>query len=198
MGFNKNFDAAFAKISSLLSPYLQKQGQISDYSLDAGKENIAAGTAGIGSLINHYKGLISGSRDEVLSNVDVSGITKSYDQAASNLANFGARGGRSAGQLAGLDFEKASQINKIAQNLRDTAPHELENLYNSLLGLGTGQLNLAAGTNAANLSSVTGVANSALQKAMADAQNKAALIGSIFSAAGGTLGAILGAKLGKG
>jgi hypothetical protein len=189
-----SFDKTYNQIITFLQPYLNKQNQISDAALATGNKNVGAGTEGIDNLIKYYTNFASGSRDDILKNVDLSGITKSYDQAEGNLANFGVRGGRSAGQLAGLNFDKAAQINKIVQALRESAPHELENLYGTLLNLGTGQVNTAIGVNQSNLGAVTNATSMALQKKMADDANRAAMISSIFGAAGGALGAYLGRK----
>jgi hypothetical protein len=184
----------YAAFTAQLQPYLEQQKKISQNAFESGTSDIGSGREGINKIIDYYNNFLNGSREDILKNVDSSAVTASYDQAAGNLANFGVRGGRSAGQLAGLEFDKASALNKIVQDVRNKAPEELANLYNMLMGLGQNELATSLGASGANINSLFSIQELKDAKIKADADRKAAIIASIFGAAGGAAGTYFGSK----
>jgi hypothetical protein len=184
----------YAALVASLQPYLDQQKKISQNAFESGTGDINSGRSGVDNLINYYSKYLSGNRDFITKDIDLSGVTKSYDQAEQQTADFGVRGGRSASMLAGLPFEKLSAINKIVQQVRSEAPHELGNLYGMLLNLGSSELSTSLGASGANISSLFNVQELKDAKDKAEADRRAAIISSIFSAGGAALGGYLGGR----
>lgn len=185
---SKDIAKMVAQFQSYLQPYLAKQSGMADYSLGLAKEDLGAGREGISELISYYSDFMGGDRDKILSNIDASGITKSFDDAEANLANYGTRGGRSAEMLSSMPFEKAASINKVVQEMRNMAPEKLQQLFAQLLGLGSSELSTALGANQSNLGALSGIVQMSVDRDAASQAAKAQIISGIFQAAGTGLG----------
>jgi hypothetical protein len=72
----------YAALVASLQPYLDQQKKISQNAFESGTGDINSGRSGVDNLINYYSKYLSRVVIEMklLKNIDVSGITKSYDQ----------------------------------------------------------------------------------------------------------------------
>lgn len=176
-----------------ISPILQQQKEIAADLAGQGKGDLGAARDQYKDLISYFQNILHGSRDEVLKNEDVSGITASYDQAERMLGQFGVRGGRSAEKLSSLPFEKAGEINRLVQALRKNAPDQLFQLAQAMAQLGTNEYNISAGSGNAFVGNQFGIQDRRDARYENEQARETAIITAILGTAGRVAGAGIGA-----
>lgn len=191
-GDDKKKKDPYEDLINAIKPILDQQMKTSSELSGFGKEDLAATRNQYNDLIGHFQKIMSGSRDEVLGNEDLSAITNDYDNAEKQLTDYGVRGGKRAETLASLPFEKAAEINRLVQALRKEAPDKLFQLAQAMGQLGTNEYSIALNNQGSILNSqfnLQGLKDTRYENEQA---RKAAIISSILGTVGNVAGAIAG------
>lgn len=183
-GGNKN---KYDPLNAQLQPLIDVQKQISTTSSAEGITNVKAAKSDFDYVTNYLKQILTGSADSLLRLFDPSELTKSIDENEQQLAELGVRGGARAAGLGQASFDRSASINRVLAQLRNAAPAQIAQIAQSIGNLGLGELSASVGAGAQASNTLFGVE----QLKQNDADRRAALLGSIFTAIGGVAGATL-------
>lgn len=168
-----------------LAPYLKTFSDTSSkYSAQADTDYGKA-SAGYDQALNYYQTLMSGNREDLLKNVDASALTKAADEQSQQNYELAPRGGRRAATAANLGFDTLSELNRYLQSLRAQAPGQVASIAQAIANMAQGKLSAAMGGASSASNILFGVEGIHQQ----EADRRAALLGSIFEAAGAVAGA---------
>lgn len=173
---------------SQLDPLIRLQTEISRTAGEAGQRDLTTARTGISSLSDFYNKILSGSDDDLLSLLDVSGATKNIDENEQLMSEIGVRGGRRAATLGNASFARDAALNDLLKQLRFQAPNQLAQLNQMLANIGLGELSTAVGAGAQASNSLFNMEN--LNQQESDRRNN--LITNIMSTAGSIAGVLLG------
>lgn len=168
-----------------LAPFLQQFSNISNtYSSQAGADYSKAG-AGYDEALNYFRSIMSGNREDLLKVTDASAITKASDEQAQQNYELAPRGGRRAATAQNSSFDTFAELNRYLQNLRGQAPGQIANIAQAIGNMAQGKLSAAMGGTSGGSNLLFG--EEQIKQQIAD--RHAALLGSIFEAAGAVAGA---------
>lgn len=187
--FDKKKTDPYAALMNQLQPLIDEQKKISGQAGDQGLSDASKASGDYDYVTKYLKTFLTGSDDELLKQFDVSGATKNIDENEQQLSEQGVRGGARAASLGQSYFDRDASINRILQQIRQSAPDKIAQIAQAQGNLGTGLLSSALGGGAAASQNIFGIEGIK----QADADRRAALISSILSAIGGTAGALAGA-----
>lgn len=171
-----------------LDPLIRLQTQISESAGRAGQQDISSAREGIGFVQDFYKKILSGSDDDLMQLLDVTGATRNIDENEQLASELGVRGGRRAAALGQASFSRDAALNNMLKQLRFATPNQLAQLNQVLANIGLGELSTAVGAGAQASNSIFNVAN--LNQQEADRRNS--LINNIISTAGSIAGIFAG------
>lgn len=176
----------YANLMNQLNPLINTNTDIAKTAGTSGLANIDTATKDYDYVSKYLKSLFEGSDSQLLSLLDSSGATQGIDENAQQISELGVRGGNRSANLGQANFNRDAQLSNLLKQLRFAAPDKLAQIAQGIGNLGTGEL--SASTGASNIASnnLFGVE----QLHQADADRKAALIGSIFQSIGATAGAL--------
>lgn len=186
---SKPKDDPYAKLMAQLQPLIDQQKKISGQAGDQGLSDASKASGDYDYVTKYLKTFLTGSDDELLKQFDVSGATKNIDENEQQLSEQGVRGGARAASLGQSYFDRDASINRILQQIRQSAPDKIAQIAQAQGNLGTGLLSASLGGSAGASQNLFGVE----QLKQADADRRAQLISSIFGAIGGAAGTIAGA-----
>lgn len=182
----------YDNLLTVLQPHMKLLSDIGGSQSTAANVDFTKAGTGYDEALNYFRSILGGDRTNLLKNLDATAITRSYDEQARQNYELAPRGGRRAATAANLDFSKMSELNKLLQYLRGQAPGQIANIAQALTGQGSARLGSAINSMNAVTGLRTGIENANEQLQQQAADRKAALIGSIFEAAGSVAGAWLG------
>lgn len=189
-GDGKKKNDPYAALMAQLNPILQSQQKINEQTAASGLANTAAARQDYDFVNKYLKDILTGSDDNILKLFDTATLTQNIDENVQQLSEQGVRGGRRAASLSQAGFDRDASINRVLQQLRFAAPMQIAQIGQAIGNLGLGELSASQGS-AANASNVLFGIEGLKQ---ADADRRAQLISSIFSAIGGAAGAIAGGR----
>lgn len=170
-----------------LQPYLDSNKKITEAASTAGLANTASAKRDFDYISSYLRKLLEGSDDELLKLLDASGMTRNIDENQQQLSELGVRGGRRASILGQAGFDRDASLNRLLQQLRQSAPDRLAQIAQAVGNLGLGELSASTGAGAQASNTIFGVEG----LKQADANRKSALIGSIFEAIGAVAGSAI-------
>lgn len=170
-----------------LDPLIKLQTQISESAGKSGQQDLASARSGIGFVEDFYKKILTGSDDDLLKLLDVSGTTRAIDENEQLMSELGVRGGRRAAALGQSSFNRDAAINNLLKQLRFSAPNQLAQLNQVLANMGLGQLSTAVGAGAQASNSIFNLENLNQQ----EADRRTNLISNIMHTAGSLAGVIV-------
>lgn len=183
-GHGKKTDP-YANLLSQLNPLIKAQTDATTKSTAAGLENVGAARNDLDFVSDWFKKTLNGSDDELMKMFDTSGLTHNIDENVQQQSESGVRGGARAAVIGGSYFARDAAINKALQQLRFMAPDKIASIAKDIGNLGLGEMGAGTSASGAASNDIFGVE----QLRQADKARKAQLIGSIFEALGGTIGA---------
>lgn len=173
-----------------LDPLIQLQTKIAEAAGKSGQEDIASARGGINFVQDFYRKILTGSDDELLKLLDVSGATRNIDENEQLMSEIGVRGGQRASVLGQSSFNRDAAINNLLKQLRFSAPGQIANLNQVLGNIGLGELSTAVGAGAQASNTLFGQANISQQ----EADRRTNLISSILGTAGSLAGVIVASR----
>lgn len=188
-GSSGSSSSSSSATNAQLDPLIQIQRQIAEAAGKSGQADITSARGGLDFVQNFYKKILTGSDDELLSMLDVSGATRNIDENEQLASELGVRGGRRASILGNASFSRDAALNNLLKQLRFSAPDKLAQLNQVLGNIGLGELSTAVGAGAQASNTIFGKENVNQQ----EADRRTSLITGIMS----TVGTIAGAALGR-
>lgn len=180
----------YAALMAQLNPIIQSQQKVNEQAATAGLSNVGAAREDYDFINKYLKDILTGSDENILKLFDTAALTQNIDENTQQLSEQGVRGGRRAAALGQSYFDRDAAINRVLQQLRFAAPQQMAQISQAIGNLGLGELSASTGAGAQTSNVLFGVE----QLKDADADRRANLIASIFTAIGGTTGAIAGAR----
>lgn len=180
----------YAALMGQLQPLIDQQKKISGQAGNAGLADTATARGDYDYVTKYLKTFLTGSDDEILKQLNVGDYTKNIDENEQQLSEQGVRGGARAASLGQGYFNRDAAINRILQQVRQSAPDKIANIGQAMGNLGLGELSASLGGSGQASQNIFGVEDLRQR----DADRRAQLISSIFSAIGGAAGAFFGAK----
>lgn len=170
-----------------LQPLIDTQKEISGKAGSAGLDVVTKAGDNYDYVTKFFKNIMEGAPDsDLMRFFNSDEVTKNADENAQQLSEFGVRGSRRAATLGQSAFDRDSAINRVLTQIRATAPDKIAQLTQALGNLGLGELSSSVGAGAQASNTLFGVEG----LKQADADRRAALLGSIFEAVGGVAGAV--------
>lgn len=173
---------------SQLDPLIKLQTEISGAAGKAGQADLSTARTGIASLNEFYNKILSGSDEDLMKMLDVTGATRNIDENEQLTSELAVRGGRRAATLGNASFARDAALNNMLKQLRFAAPNQLAQLNQMLANIGLGELSTAVGAGAQASNALFNMENLSQQEA--DRRNS--LITNIMSTAGSIAGIVLG------
>lgn len=180
----------YAALMAQLTPYLESNKKTNEQTTASGLANTAAARADYDFVNKYLKDILNGSDDNILKMFDTASMTNGIDENIQQLSEQGVRGGRRAASLGQAGFNRDAAITRVLQQLRFAAPMQIAQISQAIGNLGLGELSAAQGAGA----QASNILFNVEQLKDADADRRNQLIASIFSAIGGTAGAIAGMR----
>lgn len=187
---NKKKEDPYSALMSQLNPIIQSQQKINEQAATAGLANVGAAREDYDFINKYLKDILTGSDENILKLFDTATLTQNIDENTQQLSEQGVRGGRRAAALGQSYFDRDAAINRVLQQLRFAAPQHMSQISQAIGNLGLGELSASTGAGAQASNVLFGVEG----LKQADADRRANLIASIFTAIGGAAGAISGAS----
>ena len=179
-------------MSQLLAGVTQQQG-MAQSSFNAGQGFLTGGMAGMDQGMKHYSDILGGKADKALAG-PISDLTTGHSRAMQNTAQFGARGGTSAGLMSNRGPQLAGQIARLKTDSLDNAGKTLISAGGAKAGIGSNLMSGGMSSFGNSLSTLLGARGQDMQQLLAkmgiDAENKRAL--------GEGIGSLMGILLGPG
>lgn len=173
-----------------LDPLIKIQTQIAEAAGKSGQQDISTARSGISFVDDFLKKILTGSDDELLKMLDVTGATKNIDENEQLLSEIGVRGGRRAAGLGQASFNRDAAISNLLKQLRFNAPNQLAQLNQMLGNIGLGELSASVGAGAQASNSIFNMENLGQQ----ESDRRTALISNIMQTAGSLAGVIVASR----
>ncbi len=170
-----------------LDPLIKLQTQIAEASGKSGQEDLASARGGINYVQDFYKKILTGSDDDLLKLLDVTGATKNIDENEQLSSELGVRGGRRASVLGNASFARDAALNNLLKQFRFSAPNQIAQLNQVLANIGLGELSTSVGAGAQASNTSLNIA----QLGQQEADRRTSLISSIMGTAGSLAGVLL-------
>lgn len=173
-----------------LDPLIKIQTQIAEQAGKSGQQDIATARSGISFVDDFLKKILTGSDDDLLKMLDVTGATRNIDENEQLLSEIGVRGGRRAASLGQASFNRDAAIGNLLKQLRFNAPNQLAQLNQVLANVGLGELSASVGAGAQASNALFNQQNIGQQ----EADRRTALISNIMQTAGSLAGVIVASR----
>jgi len=147
----------YAALMTQLQPLIDQQKDISSTAGKAGLAETGKAASDFDYVTKYLKTFLTGTDDDILKQFDVSGLTKNIDENEQQLAEQGVRGGARAASLGSAYFDRDASINRILQQIRQSAPDKIANIAQAMGSLGTNELSASLGGSQAASQQIFGV-----------------------------------------
>lgn len=184
----------YNNLLTTLAPHMKLLSDIGGTQTAGANKNFADAEGVLTEVLNYYKNILGGDRENLLKTLDASAVTKAYDEQARQNYELAPRGGRRAATAANLEMSKMAELNKLLQYLRGTAPGQMANIGQAFASMGNSRQAQAI----QSLLGVTGLRFNieAAQNQNIENQNQrnAEMIAGIMEMLGGIAGAAAGGR----